>query len=199
MRLIRHRHQFAGFASQPACRRTVRPGSAVACLLGASWLAGQRADAAAVGRSRSGPAAVPTAAQLAALNAERGEIAKLSPEQLAGQRVIYSFNGQRAPAGLLNLIRHGDVGGVIFFSFNISSQAQLSGVISQMIAANNASSNPARRYPLLLMTDQEGGQVRRLPWAGPSASEAQIGASADPSAAAAKAAPRPPPGCARWA
>jgi beta-N-acetylhexosaminidase len=134
-----------------------------------------------------GPAAVPTAAQLAALKAERGEIARLSPEQLAGQRVIYSYNGLRAPAGLLNLIRHGDVGGVIFFSFNISSQAQLRGVISQMIAANAASSNPARRFPLLLMTDQEGGQVRRLPWAGPSQSEAQIGASADPAAAAATA------------
>ena len=134
-----------------------------------------------------GPAAVPTAAQLAALKAQRGEIAKLSPEQLAGQRVIYSYNGLRAPAGLLNSIRHGDVGGVIFFSFNISSQAQLRGVVSQMIAANAASSNPARQYPLLLMTDQEGGQVRRLPFAGPSQSEAQIGASANPAGAAATA------------
>jgi beta-N-acetylhexosaminidase len=96
-----------------------------------------------------GPAAVPTAAQLSALNAQRAEIAKLSPEQLAGQRVVYSYNGLKAPAGPLNLIRHGDVGGVIFFSFNISSQVQLRGVIRQMIAANSASSNPARQYPLL--------------------------------------------------
>jgi beta-N-acetylhexosaminidase len=135
-------------------------------------------------QAAQGPAAVPTAAQLAALSAQKAEIAKLSPEQLAGQRVIYSYNGLSAPAGLLTLIRHGDVGGVIFFSFNISSQAQLSGVISKLIAANAAATNPARRYPLLLMTDQEGGQVRRLPWAGPSQSEAQIGASASPAAAA---------------
>ncbi len=134
-----------------------------------------------------GPAAVPTTGQLAALRAQAGEIAKLSPEQMAGQRVIYSYNGLTAPAGLLNLIRHGDVGGVIFFSFNISSQAQLRGVISQLVTANSASSNPARQYPLLLMTDQEGGLVRRLPWAGPGQSEAQIGASADPAAAAAAA------------
>jgi len=131
-----------------------------------------------------GAAAVPTAAQLAALRAQAGEIAKLSPEQQAGQRVIYSYNGLTAPAGLLNLIRHGDVGGVIFFSFNISSPAQLRSVIEQMIAANSASSNPARQYPLLLMTDQEGGEIRRLPWAGPTQSEAQIGASPDPAAAA---------------
>ncbi len=134
-----------------------------------------------------GPAAVATAAQLAALRAQAAEIGRLSPEQQAGQRVIYSYNGLSAPPGLLSLIRHGDVGGVIFFSFNIVSQAQLRGVIAEMIAANAAPTNPARRYPLLLMTDQEGGQVRRLPWAGPGQSEAQIGASASPAAAAATA------------
>jgi len=132
-----------------------------------------------------GPAAVPTAAQLAALRSQAGEIAKLSPAQQAGQRVIYSYNGLTAPPDLLNLIRHGEVGGVIFFSFNIASPAQLRSVIGQMIAANSASTNPARQYPLLLMTDQEGGLVRRLPWAGPTQSEAQIGASADPAAGAA--------------
>jgi beta-N-acetylhexosaminidase len=134
-----------------------------------------------------GPAAVPTPAQLSALRTQAAEIAKLSPEQQAGQRVIYSYNGLTAPAGLLNLIRHGDVGGVIFFSFNVSSPAQLRTVIGQMIAANSASSNPARQYPLLLMTDQEGGLVRRLPWAGPAQSEAQIGLSAAPAASAAAA------------
>ncbi len=134
-----------------------------------------------------GAAAVPTAAQLAALKAQQAIISKLSPEQLAGQRVIYSFNGKSAPASLLSKIRHGEVGGVIFFSFNISSQAQLTSVIAQMIKANESPANPARSYPLLLMTDQEGGQVKRLPWAGPQQSEAQIGASASPATAAATA------------
>ena len=68
-----------------------------------------------------------------------------------------------------------------------SSQAQIRGVIAQLVAANASKSNPARGYPLLLMTDQEGGQVRRLTWAGPGQSEAQIGASSDPAAAAATA------------
>ncbi len=131
-----------------------------------------------------GPAAVPTATQLAALKAQAGEIAKLSPEQMAGQRVIYSYKGLSAPAGLLNLIRHGDVGGVIFFSFNISSQQQISSVIAQMVAANASQQNPARSYPLLLMTDQEGGLVRRMQWAGPTQTEAEIGSSPDPAAAA---------------
>jgi beta-N-acetylhexosaminidase len=101
---------------------------------------------------------------------------------LAGQRVIFSYAGQRPPAALLSLIAHGEVAGVIFFSGNVASAAQLSGVIRQLDAADAASTNPVRA-PLLLMTDQEGGPVRRLP-GGPSLSEKQVGQSADPAAAA---------------
>jgi beta-N-acetylhexosaminidase len=135
-----------------------------------------------------GAPAVPTSAQLAALKSQTGVVDRLSPAQLAGQRVIYSYSGLSAPPSLLAAISSGQVGGVIFFSFNIASPAQLSGVISQLNAANASPQNPARAYPLLLMTDQEGGLVRRLPWAGPSLSEAQIGASGNPAAAAAAAA-----------
>jgi beta-N-acetylhexosaminidase len=134
-----------------------------------------------------GSPAVPTKAQLADLKSQAAEIARLSPAQLAGQRVIYSFYGLTAPPSLLTAISSGAVGGVIFFSFNIASQSQLSGLISQLQAANASPQNPARNYPLLLMTDQEGGEVRRLPWAGPDLSEAQIGASGNPAAAAATA------------
>jgi beta-N-acetylhexosaminidase len=134
-----------------------------------------------------GPAAVPTATQLADLTAQSAEIAKLSPEQMAGQRVIYSYDGLSVPASLLRQIRHGDAGGVIFFSGNISSQAQFRGVIAQLEKANAAATNPARSYPLMLMADQEGGLVRRLSWAGPDQSEAQIGAAKDPVTAAALA------------
>jgi len=134
-----------------------------------------------------GPAARPTAAQLAALNVQSAEIAKLSPAQMAGQRVIYSYSGRSVPASLLSLIRHGDVGGVIFFSANISGQSQLRRVTAQLEKANAAATNPARGYPLMLMTDQEGGLVRRLSWAGPRQPEAHIGASATPALAAAAA------------
>jgi len=164
-------------ADQPSAGKTSSP-----ALADGPVSAAQRAAEAV-----QGAAAVPTAAQLAALDAESGVIARMSPEQLAGQRVIYSYRGLKAPARLLSLIRHGDVGGVIFFGSNMSSQAQLSGVIAQMVAANASKLNPARKYPLLLMTDQEGGEVRRLQWAGPDQSEAQIGGSPDPAAAATSA------------
>jgi len=87
----------------------------------------------------------------------------LTAAQQAGQRVIYSYNGLTPPATLLSWIRHGLVGGVIFFGGNISSRTQIAGVIKQLDRANASTLNPMRAFPLLLMTDQEGGAVRRLP------------------------------------
>jgi len=106
--------------------------------------------------------------------------AALSSLQLAGQRVIYSYSGLTVPAALLQAITAGQAAGVIFFGGNISSPAQIASVVNQLVAAQQASPVAA---PLLLMTDQEGGEVRRLPGA-PVMSEKQIGASARPAAAA---------------
>ena len=109
----------------------------------------------------------------------------LSLQQLAGQRVIFSYGGLRPPASLLNLIRHGEAAGVIFFSQNVSSDAQIAKVIAELEQANASPTNPVRK-PLLLMTDQEGGQIRRLPGP-PLLSERQIAASPSPAAASANA------------
>jgi beta-N-acetylhexosaminidase len=109
----------------------------------------------------------------------------LNKQQLAGQRIIYSYSGLNPPASLLWLIRHGDAAGVIFFGQNISSEAQIHSVVTRLDAANQASANPVRQ-PLLLMTDQEGGEVRRLPGA-PNLSEKQIGQASHPGGQAAAA------------
>lgn len=133
----------------------------------------------------SAPAARPAAHQQAPVSPL---LAKLTNAQLAGQRVIYSYNGLTPPASLLRLIRHGKAAGVIFFGNNIdkSNPAQIAGVISRLDKANSSTSNPLRSIPLLLMTDQEGGEVRRLPGA-PLLSEKQIGESAHPALQAKKA------------
>lgn len=101
-------------------------------------------------------------------------------QQAAGQRVIYSYPGLTPPSSLLARIRAGEAAGVIFFGENISSLSQISGVVAQLRAA--AAQSPVHE-PLLLMTDQEGGQVRRLPGE-PTLSHKQIGASANPPSAA---------------
>jgi len=109
--------------------------------------------------------------------------AALSSAQLAGQRVVYSYPGLTVPSALLDQISAGQAAGVIFFGGNISSEAQIASVIGQLVQAQQQSPVPA---PLLLMTDQEGGLVRRLPGA-PVMSEKQIGQSANPAAAASQA------------
>ncbi len=98
----------------------------------------------------------------------------LSPQQLAGQRVIYSYSGLNPPARLISLIENGEAAGVIFFGQNIASRTQIAGVIKRLEQADASPRNPVRA-PLLLMTDQEGGEVRRLPGQ-PVLSEKQIGA-----------------------
>src|SRR5258705_1992671 len=108
---------------------------------------------------------------------------ELSLAQMAGQRVIYSYTGLTPADSLLRSIRTGEVGGVIFCSQTISSQAQIASVIAELDQANASPQNPLHSSPLLLMTDQEGGLVRRLP-GGPVLPEKQIGESADPAAQA---------------
>ena len=109
--------------------------------------------------------------------------AALSSLQLAGQRVIYSYSGLTVPAALLQAITAGQAAGVIFFGGNISSDTQIASAIQQLVQAQQQS--PVS-VPLLLMTDQEGGEVRRLPGA-PTLSEKQIGASSNPTLEASQA------------
>ncbi|MGH2914839.1 MAG: glycoside hydrolase family 3 N-terminal domain-containing protein [Solirubrobacteraceae bacterium] len=99
--------------------------------------------------------------------------ARLSIQQLAGQRVIYAYSGSRPPASLLSAIRAGEAGGVILFGDNISSREQIRSVIGHLQHLSLASPIHDR---LLVMIDQEGGEVRRLPGA-PTLSERQIGRS----------------------
>jgi beta-N-acetylhexosaminidase len=67
-------------------------------------------------------------------------------------------------------VRNGDMGGVIFVG-DWSSSAQLNGVSRQVKAAACAGGGT----PLLVAADQEGGAIRRLPWAEPAASARTLG------------------------
>src|SRR6202030_3882357 len=99
-----------------------------------------RAGSAAANAASEGSAKVPPPVQPAAPP-------PLSPAQLAGQRVIYSYSGLTPPASLLRWIRAGQVAGVIFFGGNIASQSQLAGVAAELNQANASPRNPLRRYP----------------------------------------------------
>ena len=146
---------------------------ALAALPGAGDGDGTSRDAPAGRRRRGGPGDChPGSVELAAL----------SPQRLgkpAGDLQLLGPDSSRKPS-LISLIRHGEAAGVIFFGQNIASRAQIAGVIKRLQQADASPLNPVRA-PLLLMTDQEGGQVRRLRGQ-PDLSEKQIGAKPLPQA-----------------
>jgi len=101
--------------------------------------------------------------------------AKLTVEQAVGQRVIGSLPGTTVPTALAQRIRRGEVGGVILFSRNIRSVSQLRALTAQLQVERKRGPKALRGLPLLIMTDQEGGLVKRVPGA-PRLSPAQVGA-----------------------
>jgi beta-N-acetylhexosaminidase len=85
-------------------------------------------------------------------------------EQAVGQKVVTAFSGTSASPALLKRLRTGHLGGVILFSANIASPQQLRSLTRSIRSAAAAGGNP----PPLIAVDQEGGLVKRLPWAPPS-------------------------------
>jgi beta-N-acetylhexosaminidase len=134
-------------------------------------LAACSASRPAAGRASTSHASSTGGAQGPSTGQPVSVVRRLSVAQLAGQRVIYAYAGPVPPPSLLARIRLGQAAGVIFFADNIQSPTQLARVIGTLQAANVASPVHA---PLLMLLDQEGGQVRRLPGP-PVLSEKQVG------------------------
>jgi beta-N-acetylhexosaminidase len=78
--------------------------------------------------------------------------------------------GTTPSAALLGSIRRGEVGSVILFATNIESHSQTLALIGGLQKAARQGGNP----PLLIATDQEGGQVKRLPDCPPGLSPPQM-------------------------
>jgi beta-N-acetylhexosaminidase len=85
-------------------------------------------------------------------------------------RLVVGMDGTTPSATLLDRIRSGRVGGVILMGANVRSAPQVRSVTARLRAA---AKEGGRR--LLIMTDQEGGLVRRFRWAPPAASAEKLG------------------------
>ena len=96
---------------------------------------------------------------------------RLSDSQLAGQRVIFSYLGKTPPRELVRRVERGEAAGVMLYARNIRSRAHLRRTLASLQRA--ARRSPVR-LPLLLLIDQEGGFVQRLP-GGPTRSAARVG------------------------
>jgi len=90
--------------------------------------------------------------------------------RLVGARLVVGIDGTAASPSLLERVRRGQVGGVILMGSNVRNAPQVRALTASLRAAAIAGGNP-----LLVMTDQEGGTVRRFRWAPPATSAEEIG------------------------
>jgi beta-N-acetylhexosaminidase len=98
---------------------------------------------------------------------------RLTPAQLAGERIVVGVDGTGLTPELRGAIHAGKVAGVVLFEADFPTRA----AGHELIAELQAVPRPPRlrRLPLLVMTDQEGGLVKRVDGA-PHASAATMGA-----------------------
>ncbi len=97
---------------------------------------------------------------------------RLSDHELAGQRVIATFDGTSVPRDIKRGIRRGRLGGIVLFAENVPTRAAARSVTRQLQRIKRPSG--LRKYPLPIMIDQEGGLVKRLSGA-PTASAETMG------------------------
>jgi beta-N-acetylhexosaminidase len=121
---------------------------ALGVLLGARSGGGEDGDAA----RRSGDAA-PGAA------AARAPVDRLTLAQQVGQLVLLRFSGTAAPEYVREALRKRRAAGVILFRDNVTAPAQTRALTRQL---RQAGGDP------VVSLDQEGGEIRIVPWAPPS-------------------------------
>jgi beta-N-acetylhexosaminidase len=91
--------------------------------------------------------------------------------QLIGQKLVVRMEGLTPSADLLGRIRRGEVGGIILFGANVTTPSAMIALTAKLRAAAAAGGQPR----LLIAVDQEGGSVKRIPWAPPTLSPPQMG------------------------
>jgi beta-N-acetylhexosaminidase len=93
-------------------------------------------------------------------------------KRLVGQTIVAKLGSKGPDQALIKRVRHGQVGGLIAFE---TDAQKLKADVQKLQSAASAGDNP----PLLVMVDQEGGDVRRLKTGPPDISPADLGKSGD--------------------
>ena len=93
-------------------------------------------------------------------------------KRLVGQTIVAKLSSKGPNQDLIKRVRKGQVGGVIAFE---TDAQKLKADVGQLQEAASAGDNP----PLLVMVDQEGGDVKRIENGPPTISPADLGKSGD--------------------
>jgi beta-N-acetylhexosaminidase len=89
------------------------------------------------------------------------------------------MDGTTPSADLLGRIRRGEIGGVILFGANITTRTALIALTKKLRDAAASGGQPR----LLIAVDQEGGAIKRIPWAPPTMTVPAMGANGEASVA----------------
>jgi beta-N-acetylhexosaminidase len=84
---------------------------------------------------------------------------RLSVREQVGQLLVGAFEGVGVPSSVKSALRRDRLSGVILFGPNVASSTQLRGLTRSL--------QDAARGSALISVDQEGGIVRRIPFAAP--------------------------------
>ena len=95
---------------------------------------------------------------------------------------MFAFSGTDVPENLRKRIQRGEAAGVLLFGANVASIEQVRRMTRRLQAIDRP---PGLNVPLIVMTDQEGGLVKRLPGA-PRRSPPELTATGRPSEARAE-------------
>ena len=121
--------------------------------------------------ARAVPATGPVpAASASAARAPSAGAAALTLKQVVGQHMVFAYDGLSPPPALRRRIARGEAAGVILFARNVRSAGQVREVVRGLQAIERPR---GLRAPLIVMADQEGGPVRRIPGA-PARAAAQV-------------------------
>jgi beta-N-acetylhexosaminidase len=101
--------------------------------------------------------------------------ARLTLRQSIGQHFVFAYAGLTPPKALERRIARGEAAGVILFGRNVRSVAQVRATVARLQRIERP---PAVDAPLLVMVDQEGATVRRIPGAPAQSASATPGAAA---------------------
>lgn len=83
---------------------------------------------------------------------------KMDLDEKIGQMIIAGIPGTRLDINTKSLINDHKIGGIIFYGYNLETPEQSIQLINELKAENKQNS-----IPLFLSTDEEGGEVSRVP------------------------------------
>lgn len=148
----------------------------IAVLLLGTGVVGRSSSPAGMGRTRASTAGLHRSGRRPPPNARsrRAGTAAAGPAALQrdlGQTIVASYSGATPSPSLLARVRAGEVGGVILFGDNFADgNARAAAAIDLL----QAQARRAGTWPLLVMTDQEGGEVKRIADAPPTLAPSQM-------------------------